>query len=66
MILKMNPLPRDLTQLGKGKNLKSPAVREDGTIPPHKRVEPPEITDYLLSRTHMKMVGIAQDNAGSE
>ena len=64
--LETNPFLADFAEFTEAEDLKTAAVREDGTLPVHKGVQPPELPDQFVARTQIKMIGITQNNLGPE
>src|SRR5699024_10705017 len=58
--LKIYALLFDPPESRQGKHLKSAGVRENGPVPGHKFMEPSELLDQLVARTHMKMIRVGQ------
>ena len=56
----------DPAQLGQAEDLESPAVGKDGTVPVHETMQPPELPDQFGPGPQGQMVGIAQDDLGTD
>ena len=50
----------DVPQGGQGEHLEAPGVGEDGAVPGHHLVEPPQGPDHLVPRPEVEVVGVAQ------
>ena len=66
MILKVDSLLRNLPQLGKGENLKTPAVCKYRSVPAHEFVQTALSGDHLLAGSNVKMIGISKNDLGTE
>lgn len=55
-----------LTQLGQGKDLKSPRICKDRAVPVHKLMKAPEFLDQPVPRPHMEMIGVGKLHLGSD
>ena len=61
MILEMDTVFTDLAQLGERPYLESPTISEDGAIPVHERMKPPEVLDDLGARPDGEMISVTED-----
>src|SRR4029079_13303273 len=52
----------DRAQSLEREDLEAAGVGEDGTIPSHERVQPPELSNELVGRAEMQMVRVAKDH----
>jgi len=66
MRLKAHSLIRHFAQFGKTENLKSTAVRQDRSGPPGKPMQSTQLSDNLVSRTQIQMIGIVQHKTKAE
>lgn len=60
MAVEGDTLLRDLTKLRQRKDLKSAAIRQDRFIPRHEFMQTAEVTDQLISGSHVQMVRVGQ------
>ena len=58
MRVKIHTLFLDLTQLCQGKHLKSAGIGKNRSVPVHKFMKTSKLFYHLVTRTHMKMIGI--------
>ena len=63
MRLKCDAIIRDRAQFRQTEDLKSSAVREDGSGPAGKGMEPAHLCDDLVPRTQVQMVRIIEHQA---
>lgn len=60
MAVEGDPFFLDLPQGSQAEHLESPAVGEDGPLPPHKLVQAAPAVNQLVSGTDVEVVGVAQ------
>ena len=58
MRVKIHTLFLDLTQLCQRKHLESAGICKDRPVPVHKFMKTSKLLHHLVTRTHMKMIGI--------
>ena len=58
MGIEVHALFLNLSQFCQRKYLKSAGIRKNGAVPVHKLVQPSQLFNNMVSRTHMKMIGI--------
>jgi hypothetical protein len=66
MGLKTHTLFADPSQIPKAENLKPAAVGQDRAIPVHEGMEPPQAPDQFVPRPQKEVVGVGQDDLGSD
>ena len=62
MRIERNTLFPDFSEFGQRKDLKASAVRQDRSVPTHKSVESAHISNQIITRAYMKMVGVGKRN----
>ena len=62
MRLETDPVLVDFTQSSQTEHLKAAAVGENRTIPVHEFMQATEASHPLMTRTQVKVIGVAQDN----
>ena len=66
MRLKAHTFVRHLAQFGETENLKSAAVRQDGSGPSGKSMQSTHLSYDLVARTQIQVVGIVQHETKAE
>ena len=61
-----DPFLGDLTELVEAEDLESAGVGEDGVGPAHETVQASHAADEFVAGTQVKMIGVAEDDAGIE
>ena len=66
MRLKAHTLVRHFAQFGETENLKSAAVRQDGSVPPGEPMQSTHLSHNLMSRPEIEVIGIVQHETKTE
>ncbi len=56
----------DVAQIAEAEHLKTAAVRKNCAIPVHETMQAASFADEVRARAHPKMVGVGQDQAGTD